>query len=489
VAAAVAALAWLRLNRAPPAWDDSWYLSNSLTLYDAWTSGGLPGLVMQFLAALGFKAPLITALPLPFYRIFGRRWHFAFLVNLAAMLALYAAVWGIGNRLRSARAGLIAVYICATLPLLYGLSRWYMVEYPLAACVAVACWLAIVPEITRPWVGVALGIVCGFGMLLKIVFPLFVALPIGAALIRSRSWRALARVLVPCILLAGPWYALHWRATVDYAIASGYGELATAQRTGAIFSPAAIAAYLGLAAERGVSFYYAAVAACAGVVVLLRRQFQALRRISPLAWWLAPFLIFLFGENKDIRYIAPILPAIALAAACLLDTALERWRLVIPVVLVFPLASLMAVSFHWPYAAPDLGYASYYDPNTWLHDEILRVIADNALARPGEKKLVLIGTDRGRFNRENFQLTAVQNRLLLEVQTTAYKKDWGQLLNLARASSYFVYKQGGEPESAFFNTRGAEFIAYLRSSPEWVEIPFGRALPDGGTAHILCRRD
>jgi hypothetical protein len=82
------------LDRAPPNWDDSWYLSNSLTLYDAWTSGGLLGLAGHFLAALGFKAPLITALPLPFYRIFGPRWHFAFLVNLAAMLALYAAFGG-----------------------------------------------------------------------------------------------------------------------------------------------------------------------------------------------------------------------------------------------------------------------------------------------------------------------------------------------------------------------------------------------------------
>jgi hypothetical protein len=482
-------------------WDDSWYLSNSLTLYDAWTSGGLPGLAWQFLAALGFKAPLITALPLPFYLIFGRRWHFAFLVNLAAMLALYAAVWGIGNRLRGARAGLIAVYICATLPPLYGLSRWYLVEYPLTACVAVACWLAIVPEdFTRPWVAVALGIVCGFGMLLKIAFAVFVALPIVAAWLGSRSWRVLARVSIPCILVAGPWYASHWRATVDYAIASGYGDLAAAQRTGAILSLAAISAYLRLVAERGVSFYYVAVAAGAVVVALLRRQFQLLRRISPLAWWLAPFLVFLFGANKDIRYIAPLLPAFALAAACLLDSVLERWRLVIPlvipvvipvvfpVILAFPLVSLLAVSFHWPYAAPDLGYAIYFDPNTWLHDEILRAISDSALVRPGEKKLVLLGTDRGRFNGENFQLTAVQNRLPLEVQTTAYEKDWGRLLDLARAASYFVYKQGGEPESAFFNRRGAELISYLRDSPEWVEIPFGRGLPDGGTAHILRRK-
>jgi hypothetical protein len=493
IGAAVIALAWLRLNRAPPNWDDSWYLSNSLTLYDAWTSGGVLGLARQFLAALGFKAPLITALPLPFYLIFGRRWHFAFLVNLAAMLALYAAVWGIGSRLRSARAGLIAVYICATMPLLYGLSRWYMVEYPLAACVAIACWLVIVPEnVTRPWVAVPLGIVCGFGMLLKIVFPLFVGLPIGVALFRSRSWRALVLVAVPCVLLAGPWYALHWRATVYYALKSGYGDLATAQRTGAVFSIAGISAYLSLLTERGVSVYYIAVAACAGVVVLLRRRFQLFRRISPLAWWLAPFLIFLFGENKDVRYIAPLLPAFALAAACLLDGALEGRRLVAPVVIIvvlaFPLVSMLAVSFHWPYAAPDRGYAIYYSPNTWLQDDILRTITDSAPIRTGEKKLVLVGTDRGRFNRENFQLTAVQNVLPLEVQTTAYQKDWERLLNLAGSSSYFVYKEGGEPESPFFNTRGAELISYLRNSPEWVEIPFGRGLPDGGTAHILCRR-
>jgi len=51
------------------------------------------------------------------------------------------------------------------------------------------------------------------------------------------------------------WYALHWRATVDRVIASGFGEAAI-YGTGAIFSAGAISAYLGLVAQRGVSFYY-----------------------------------------------------------------------------------------------------------------------------------------------------------------------------------------------------------------------------------------
>ena len=140
----VPSLLWVRLNRAAPNWDDAWYLSNSLTLYDAWSAGGFAGLARHFLASLGFKAPLITALPLPFYWVFGRRWHAAFLVNAVAMMVLFAAVWGIGRRLRGDRAGLIAVYITGTLPLLYGLSRWDLVEYPLATAVAVTFWLALV---------------------------------------------------------------------------------------------------------------------------------------------------------------------------------------------------------------------------------------------------------------------------------------------------------------------------------------------------------
>ena len=40
LSSAVPSLLWERLNRAAPNWDDAWYLSNGLTLYDAWSVGG-----------------------------------------------------------------------------------------------------------------------------------------------------------------------------------------------------------------------------------------------------------------------------------------------------------------------------------------------------------------------------------------------------------------------------------------------------------------
>ena len=87
---------------------------------------------------LGFKAPLIVALPAPFYLLLGRHWHAAFLVNIVSMWVLFAALYRIARRWWSARAAVFALPIAGTMPLLYGLARWFMVEYALAAFVAAA---------------------------------------------------------------------------------------------------------------------------------------------------------------------------------------------------------------------------------------------------------------------------------------------------------------------------------------------------------------
>lgn len=132
-----ATIVWLLLDRLPPNWDDAWYLTNSLTVYDSLAYGGIVGFVF------GFKAPLIAALPTPFYLLFGRRWHAAYLVNTVSMLVLFWVLYRIGSRWWSERAALLAIIVAGTMPLLYGLSHWYLVEYPLAALLGLSIWLLI----------------------------------------------------------------------------------------------------------------------------------------------------------------------------------------------------------------------------------------------------------------------------------------------------------------------------------------------------------
>jgi len=480
---------WLWLDRQPPAWDDSWYLSGSLVVYDALRAEGISGMVRAFFSVLGFKAPLITGLPAPFYLVLGRDWHVAYLVNLVAMLVLFATVYGIGKKCGNAWAGAIAVTIVATMPLLYGLSRWFLVEYTLTAMVAVAIWLLLLsPDLQRRGLCLGLGVLLGFGLLLKVSFPLFLALPLAIALARcGRKPAAVVEIAVPCLVIALPWYSVHWRAVFENAVAAGFGETSTAaQGTGAIFSWHTIGGYLALVARHGVTWFYAGLFAATVIAVLLRRERPVWTVWKDLMPWLAPAMVFLFAGNKDIRYAAPLYPVLAITLAVALDrVATAHTWLLIPLAAI-PVTSMWATSFHWPYAGEPHVYARRYQPALWPQTEIVNAIAGRAPVTSSPRKpLVLVGTDRAAFNANNLELAIRQLQLPLAVETTAYMRDRHAVLRAADSASFVVFKEGGEPESGHFNTHWRELAGYVRNSPDSEEIYTSGPMPDGGIAHVF----
>src|SRR2546426_4412793 len=129
---------WLRMDRSPPGWDDGYYLTNTLVMYDALDAGGPRGFARRFLTVMEMKPPLIAILPTPMYLVAGRKTGAAYSVNLVSLLILFAALYRMGMRYGSRRAGLIAMYISGTMPILYGLSRRYLVDCGLTAIVSVA---------------------------------------------------------------------------------------------------------------------------------------------------------------------------------------------------------------------------------------------------------------------------------------------------------------------------------------------------------------
>jgi 4-amino-4-deoxy-L-arabinose transferase-like glycosyltransferase len=492
VAFAATALVWLRLDQQPPTWDDGWYLTNSLVMFDAFTRGGVAAYAKEFFHVLGFKAPLITVLPTPFYLLFGRLWHAAYLVNIASMAVLFAGIYRLGREWWSPRAGLIAVYIAGTMPLLYGLARWYMVEYPLAATVVVAIWLLVESRgLERAPAVVLFGLVCGFGLLLKVSFGVFVLFPFLYTWLRSpRRSRGFALAAVPCLAVALPWYALHLRPTIQFAIASGFGQSTVIYGTGAIFSWHAIETYLRNVARIGTSNYYAVVALLLfGVAVFWPRGRAFWKGIPPLLpLWMLCFLVFLFGGNKDVRFTAAILPALALLLAGVLDCLIERsvrGSVLVCALLAFPLLSMFAVSFGVPWRGAELSYARTYQRGGWPLVEILNTVSANAAFRPGEKKILLVGADRAHFNANNLELETVKARLPFAIETTAHEPSLPELESRLSQSSFFVFKEGGEAESPLLNPHVDELIRRARAGGQFTEIPYGRPLPDGGVARIF----
>src|SRR5439155_1764627 len=123
--------------------------TNSLVMYDAFAERGVLGYARHFPTIMGIKPPLIALLPTPVYLIAGRKAGVAHAVNLAALLILFAALYRLAKRYASRRAGLIAMSIAGTMPILYGLSRWYLVDLGLTAIVCVAIGLiAVRPKST-----------------------------------------------------------------------------------------------------------------------------------------------------------------------------------------------------------------------------------------------------------------------------------------------------------------------------------------------------
>jgi 4-amino-4-deoxy-L-arabinose transferase-like glycosyltransferase len=458
---ATTTLVWLYVDRTPPNWDDAWYLTNSLTVYDALTHDGLVGYLTKVESAFTFRAPLIAMLPTPFYLVLGRHWHAAYLVNIGSMILLFAAVYNLARQWWRTRAGLFAVLIVGTMPLIYGLATWFMVEYALTAIIAAAVWLLIESDgLARRGVVVLFGVVCGLGLLLKASFSMFILFPFLYFWIKSRDrLRSLLYASIPCLVVALPWYAIHLRETVEYGFAAGYGKTATVYGTGAIFSFHSIASYLSNVVKKGISGYYASLTIVLGGWTIWRRwnaragdAVQARPEAWAILFWLLPFVIYLFGVNKDVRLIAPILPAFALLLASMLDSTVPRRGAGIALasaVIAFPLFQLYSISFGVPFDAAEMGYARRFRRDSWRHDEIVKAIAANAHIGPGDRPLVLVGTDVATLNPNNVELTVAANLLPLRVETTAHEENLGTVQARIEGASFFVYKEGGQPESPF----------------------------------------
>jgi hypothetical protein len=466
-------LLWLYLDRLPPTWDDAWYLNNSLVMFDSLVDAGLLGYAKRFLTILGFKPPLIVVLPTPAYALFGRQPSAAYAVNLFSMVVLFAAIHRIAEKYAGPTAGSISVYVAGTMPMLYGLSRWFLVEYTMAALVTVAIWCLIESKIF--W----FGLICGLGLLLKANFPLYVAAPFLYWAIttwplvgRWRTWL----VLVPAVLLPLPWYALNYKRTLQTALEAGAPSMA-------YYGDVSVGSYFLRLVKEGPSFYYAVLMAVVVVVALARKPALTSRGILISAVWGLPFLFFVFGPFREPRYAAPLLPAFALAVGLLLDSVravIPRWSsAVICTVLAFPMVAMLQNSFglfgNWRLGS--MRYTARYNRRSWPLGEVLAHL-------DGTGRL-LVGSDTPHFNASNLELAATERRLPLDVSTTAYEQDLNVLYNQLNATSFFAYKEGGEQGSSLFNPHGTELMHEVRNGGEFIELPYRPLLPDGGVVHLF----
>jgi|GEM_PF-952362 len=349
---------WIAHDTRPPFWDMALHQTIALKVYDAVASAG-PAAIASIPSLTGQYPPLYHSIVAVFYGVFGKTVDAAQYANLAAVALLAIATYHLGLRL-SAPGGQNAAAAAAVLvsfyPMMLWLSRETVIDYWLTAMVALAVWrLYATAEFSDRQASVVFGLVCGLGMLTKWTFPLFVAAP--AAWLARKNPRNAAIAAVIAAAIAAAWYlpavptlAGFLRTNMAGALAEGDPDRLSLQAV--IFYIRAMAGY---------QLFLPLFAAFVAGAVLVARDVGFLRGHRPRlqlrqaavgavydrargsgakAW--APILLWLIGgwlglmlfQNKDPRYSAPLLPAVALITARLFQNR-ARFALAMAPLLLF----------------------------------------------------------------------------------------------------------------------------------------------------------
>lgn len=315
-AAVFAATAWhIARNTAPPTFDDAWYLETSFRLFSALKAGPL-AFAQAYLDAFRIKAPLISLVPLPLYALFGMGERVAVWANLPlAALSAWAwsraaACWWRGHPQGRDAAALGGALVALT-PLIYGLSRVFLVETLLCALLGLWAWrcAAARPEDRRE--GVRLGLLLGLGLLTKSTFPLLAAGFAWPARARLRPHAKRAVILGGA--LAATWYAANLPYIAGFAWSAGFGSVA--QDYAGAGGLAARLAWLISILRDGLSWPLAAAMGAVGAAAMFSAREKAGEGMRSAIWGLSPLLVYAAGVNREPRLVAPLLPVAALLAA------------------------------------------------------------------------------------------------------------------------------------------------------------------------------
>jgi 4-amino-4-deoxy-L-arabinose transferase-like glycosyltransferase len=279
------------------------------------------------------------------------------LANVPFMVLLALSVFGLGREIDRSRgdSALLAVALLFFYPIVFGLSRSFMVDFAALACIALSAYLLLrTEEFRRPGFAALFGLSLGVGALIKQSVPMALIPPtvyvIARVIIRTARgdltpWELCRRAgffleaAGAALLGAGWWYALHADAIPAMLAVTRTNTLGLAT-----FEPRSI---LWLA--RSLTFCQMGWVFCglfAVGLVLFWRRIDKWNAGFLLTWILGVYLVAIIVPHKsDRQYIAILIPASLVSAITLMS--LRRWRGAL-IGLVCGYGALQMVAFSLP---------------------------------------------------------------------------------------------------------------------------------------------
>jgi len=351
------AIAWVVLDQGVPAWDPAEHLSFAmnhwwLLTHSNWLS---PEGWRQLWMISPKYPPMFYLVTAGVHTVLGPGADQAMFANALFALVLMVATYAVGRHLFSAPVGLLAAALCLLMPRLQQLGLDYQLDYPLTALVMVAfaCltrWRDAKGVAQWGWM-VAFGVGFGLALMTKQAALLFLLGPIAWVVLASlgqRHWGRVLQLLVSAIVticIMVPWLSVNWvfqfsivgNTNVQSAQAEGDPLLNTLGAWTYYWRdlPAAVSWPLLLVPLVGLAFMAADWWRTGRSPLSLNGTPSG--RVWLLVYIASAYLLWSLILNKDPRYIAPYLPALAIFLAWGLAYWWQRWRWVTGITLALSL--------------------------------------------------------------------------------------------------------------------------------------------------------
>ena len=473
----IVAAIWLTVDRHPPEWDYANHLEHAVHCWRDLAAGDLRAVF----ARSSFYPPLVPCAAGLVFRGWPSDVAFGEVVILAFLGTGMAATYALGRRFGGAAGGVVAATLFGTAPSVVNQALRFQLDVPLASVVAVffVALLATDHRRNRAWT-IATGVVFGLGMLTKPSFFVYVGPACLLVLARTRArraWLGGACAALIAVAIALPWYGPRLLGLPTQIRNRSFKQAAEAGFPEPL-STASLAYYpLNFPTAFGVS---GVLLLAVGLVVAFRQ-----RHWFPLAG-LAPLMAFLVLQNKQVRYILPLVPIAAVVAGIGFAALPKAARGVAGLAIAVAAAvQLSATAFGVP-ATPRLPVAGVplVDPSPpsradWQQRPILDLIVRDSGGAP---RTVSITPNHPHFSPANFRYYAMRDELPLRVA-----RAWdGEPIGI----EYMVLKTGdlGPPWTIDKSRRiAARLVAdasLARVFPVIGEFP----LPDGSIASVRARR-
>ena len=508
-------LRWVILDRQPQAWDQANHLLRSADFTRSFEAGSWSDFKSCWMAEYGpqgaFTYPPVYHLLVGLLGCLARRPEIAAAVVNGGFLALMMySLYRLGQRLFRQTAPALAAAALAPMYLVMGqFQHEAFIDYALTAMATWCAWrLCATQAFTLRRASVGFGIAMGLGLLTKQAIAVYMAGPVAIVLVwnvRHWTWRMWLNVLLATLAMLAivlPWYGPHWHAVLNTArynhqLALLEGHPLPWTMKGAFFYASGACSL-----QMGLPLFALALLGAAVTALRLFRprpqegaDVQDARRVV-LTWLVVSYLLLTFGLLvKDCRYAMPLLPAAALAT-CSLATWFERSRaqaamlvLILAAALPYflfitlgldPLGREIAFStgpLRWAAWEPDVQYGVRPSRDDWHIPQMLRRMQeDHADGRPIRVGIV---PNMMRYNRNSFELEALEHGMRLEASLAANLTDLGQL------SDYeFVIATNPVDYHPVFANRSQAVCDFVTAHPESFAPVQRYRLPNGALATL-----